>query len=163
MRFTDLALFATGTLALTTAPKPWSIVLAHGAFSRNTTYTDWISAQKAVTPNAKVVVPQLPSAVYPGNEAADPDAYQHDRAAVHKAVVSELEATRDVLLVAHSYGGIPGPDALRSLVAPRRHGGKLLGIVFVSAFVAEKNTSLSQSSPFQPPWVVYHPENVCLP
>ena len=50
-----------------------------------------------------------------------------DTALVHSTVSELAEAGRDVVVVVHSYGGIPGSDAMKGLARDERSGKGLKG------------------------------------
>ena len=61
---------------------------------------------------------RYPSSVEPGAEI--PDDCQPDIDVIRKTVLEELDNGLDVIVVTHSYGGIPGTSALRGLDAASR-------------------------------------------
>ena len=69
-----------------------------------------------------------------------------DIAVVRSAVLKEVDAGRDVMVHAHSWGGIPACSALAGLSkAERQEEGKNGGVVklsFVSSFMLAENTSM---------------------
>ena len=71
---------------------------------------------------------------------------QPDIAAIRKAVISEIEAENDVVMIAHSWSGIFVSGALENLgKAQRENEGKKGGVVklaFISAFLPQENISL---------------------
>lgn len=76
----------------------------------------------------------LPSTQSP---ALPPASLANDTAAVREAVLSELDAGHDVIVVAHSYGGAPANNALHGLDAKSRTVAKattaVVAIVFLCA------------------------------
>ncbi|ETS74605.1 hypothetical protein PFICI_13089 [Pestalotiopsis fici W106-1] len=125
-----------------------TIVLVPGAWLPSTAYAEWTARLE------QEGYPVLVTA-YPSFDAPDP---QHadvagDAAAI-RTTLSRLvhDKSRDVVLVMHSYGGMPGSSAARGLgaaerrrtedpLAPRGHGGGILGLVYVTAFIVPENTS----------------------
>lgn len=120
-------------------------VIAHGAFQTQWHYQPFLDAIKQNTDIDRIVVPQQSS-----SGASPPeDSFAQDVKLLHDTVASELQSGRDVLLICHSYGGIPGCEALANLHNPdgssAGKAGKVLGVIFVSAFVAEAGQSLVTS------------------
>ncbi|KAL9622886.1 MAG: hypothetical protein Q9160_002812 [Pyrenula sp. 1 TL-2023] len=82
-----------------------------------------------------VVCPQLPSA------GADPPApnFDADIAAIRAAVIPLLDDGRDVVVVMHSYSGIPGGTALEGLDKRSRaqngEKGGVIRLVYIMAFL----------------------------
>ena len=116
-----------------------SIVLAHGAFHTTWHYQLFCDAIQKHTTIDRVIVPQQSSS----SLNPPPNSFEADIKLLHETVATELREGRDVLLVCHSYGGIPGCEALADL--PTNTPGRILGIVFVTAFVAEAGQSLVTS------------------
>ncbi|KAK5119214.1 hypothetical protein LTR85_007828 [Meristemomyces frigidus] len=116
---------------------PTSVVVAHGAFHKASQFDEF--GKHLAELGLKPVVPQLPS-----SSATPPsDAFEADVEVLRAALVTELSAGHDVILLAHSYGGIPGCEALEGLPEPcTPNVGRVLGIIFVSAFVAEEGQNL---------------------
>ena len=77
------------------------------------------------------------------------DNLDEDIAAVRTIVMKELDAGHDVIMHAHSWGGIPVNSALDGLSkAAREKDGKkgaVVKLTFVSSFVLPENTSLLDS------------------
>ena len=70
-----------------------------------------------------------------------------------------INAGKEVVLVMHSYSGGPGAMAAKGLsIVERRAAGKsggIIGLVFISAFIAEDGQSLLSGSGGQySPWVI---------
>ncbi|KPM38494.1 hypothetical protein AK830_g8054 [Neonectria ditissima] len=79
-------------------------------------------------------------------------------------LLPELDQGKDVVLVMHSYGGCPGAAAAKGLskterVAAGQKGG-ILGLVFISAFLANEGDSLQSKLPGQKldPWNIINEE-----
>lgn len=126
---------------------PKTLIIAHGAFQTQYHYQAFLSAVHNETGTVfdRALVPQQSSS----GPSPPSDSFDRDVKLLHKTVRGELLDGRDVLLVCHSYGGIPGCEALADLpekpVDSTPRLGKVLGIVFVSAFVAEAGQSLVTS------------------
>ena len=69
-----------------------------------------------------------------------------DADAVRDAILPLLDEDKDVLVIAHSYGGIPAGGAAYGLsTGQRKKEGKkggVIGLVYISAFVVPGNVSL---------------------
>ncbi|KAF2160612.1 hypothetical protein M409DRAFT_59865 [Zasmidium cellare ATCC 36951] len=126
---------------------PTTLIISHGAFQTQYHYQPFITALQHHTPTIfhRVLVPQQSSS----GHSPPPNSFESDVELLHETVRNELLDGRDVLLVCHSYGGIPGCEALADLPEKALDGrirlGRVLGIVFVSAFVAEAGQSLVTS------------------
>lgn len=126
---------------------PTSLIISHGAFQTKYHYQAFLSAIHDSPHNIfdRALVPQQSSS----GPSPPPDSFERDVKLLHEAVRNELLDGRDVILVCHSYGGIPGCEAAADLPETAPEGneriGKFLGIVFVSAFVAEAGQSLVTS------------------
>lgn len=86
------------------------------------------------------MVPQLPSA-----SATPPlDPLEADVQVLRTSITREMETGNDVLVLAHSYGGIPVAEALKGVIQSPSQGGhgKVLGIVFVSSMVVDEGESM---------------------
>ena len=74
------------------------------------------------------------------------DSLDEDIAAVRKVVLKELDAGLDVIMHAHSWGGIPTNTALDGLSKAEREQdgqtGAVVKLTFVASFVLAENTSL---------------------
>jgi pimeloyl-ACP methyl ester carboxylesterase len=88
----------------------------------------------------------VPSQTEAGHSPPE-DCFVRDVATIRSAVIGELSSGRHVLLQAHSYGGIPCCEALVNLPAIKGKDatcpGRILGIVFVSAFFPGEGQSLN--------------------
>ncbi|GIZ48928.1 hypothetical protein CKM354_001197100 [Cercospora kikuchii] len=119
-----------------------SIVVAHGAFHTSWHYQTFAEAVRKHTKIDRVLIPQQSSS----GPSPPENCFDADVKLLHNTIATELLEGRDVLLVCHSYGAIPGCEALADLpLAQSGKTGKLLGIVFVSAFVTEAGQSLVTS------------------
>jgi hypothetical protein len=83
-----------------------------------------------------------------------------DIAAVRSAVLTEVDAGKDVIVNAHSWAGIPVNSALDGLSkADREAEGKPGGVVkltFVTSFVLPEGTSLEESLGGPADWFIYN-------
>ena len=78
-----------------------------------------------------------------------------------RLLMPAIEAGREVVVIMHSYSGGPGSVAAKGLsVADRRAAGRsggVLGLIFISAFVAHEGQTLVSGSGGQlAPWVIEH-------
>lgn len=131
-----------------------SVVLCHGAFQSQYHYHLYLDAIRNTTELDRVIVPTQSSA----GPQPPANCFEDDVANINAAITAELRSGRDVLIVAHSYGGVPGCEALVAVPeSPAEHDGmaigRILGIVFVSAFVAEQGQSLITSYNKRADWV----------
>ncbi|KAI9708237.1 MAG: hypothetical protein M1820_004191 [Bogoriella megaspora] len=118
-----------------------TIVIVHGAWHRPPMYDGLVSIFKSASYDA--VVPALPSCNSPDPATAT---CQKDTDVVRDAILILLDEGKDVLVVAHSYGGIPAGGAAKGLgKGQRKKEGKkggVIGMVYVSAFVVPENVGL---------------------
>ncbi len=126
-----------------------TFVLVHGAFHTSAVY-DGLRMNLAAHGYPSVAV-SLPSV------GANPPHYDFagDVAAIRDAVTQLVEQGRNVVVVMHSYSGLPGGEALKGLGKKERAGlrGGLLRLVFVMAWIvpagfqlAPRNTPLTKFS-----------------
>ena len=82
----------------------------------------------------KSLTPSLPS-----TESNASTTLLDDITVIRDAITSETSEGRDVVVAVHSYGGIPGPSALKGLTKPKAGGnedGKKQGYVIGYAMMA---------------------------
>ncbi|OJJ70087.1 hypothetical protein ASPBRDRAFT_181694 [Aspergillus brasiliensis CBS 101740] len=99
---------------------------------------------------------------YPSLEPADPVKAdcQADTEAIAKTLHNLVEEeARDVLLVMHSYAGMPGAAAARGLAKSQRSKenkkGGVLGLIFIAAFVVPEGLSCAGLQGGNlPPWIL---------
>ncbi|SPN99986.1 uncharacterized protein DNG_02838 [Cephalotrichum gorgonifer] len=93
----------------------------------------------AVTPRALNSVPPATS-------------FQPDADAVRDDTLGLLEKGEDVIIVMHSYGGIPGTEAAGDIIASRPDiAGRIKRLVYVAAFVPAEGDSLTSLASAAPP------------
>jgi len=72
--------------------------------------------------------------------------YHDDRAAVASALLKEVDDGHDIILVMHSYGGIPGSAACKGLSKAERKKqslkGGIVGLVYIASFALDQGVSL---------------------
>ncbi|KAL8820298.1 MAG: hypothetical protein Q9191_007544 [Dirinaria sp. TL-2023a] len=120
-----------------------SIVLVHGAWHTPFAYEKFISALDEV--GFEVHCPLLPTS----NGSRPPQAsLADDVAAVRTIVQSLVEASKQVLVIMHSYGGVPGSNALHDLSTCHRAKMNLPGgvvhLVYMCAYILLDGGSVTQ-------------------
>lgn len=122
-------------------PNP-TFVLVHGAWHQPAHWTPLIDALAAQ--GYRAVAPALPSTASASPETLEDG--QPDAAAVREAIQTELDAGANVIVVPHSYGGVPTMSSLRSLDrASRAAAGHQTGVVAIAAltsFILPEGVSL---------------------
>ena len=113
-----------------------------GAWHPSDIYDSFVSQVQGAGYDA-VVIP------YPSTNSSSPDTATcaEDAKAVHRQFTSLIEDEgKTLVVVSHSYGGIPAAGAAYGLsVKTRAQEGKeggILGLVYISAFVVPEGTSL---------------------
>ena len=121
-----------------------SFLIVTGAFHQPEMYEKTVTLLKKAGYSS--VVPSLPSC-----DAQDPHKVNclTDAEAVRKHIVHSIETDeKDIVIVCHSYGGIPGGGAAYGLskIARAKEGkkGGVIGLIYVSGFIAQEKTSLLQ-------------------
>ncbi|KAG8527654.1 uncharacterized protein KY384_007807 [Bacidia gigantensis] len=79
----------------------------------------------------------------------------------NSALLPEINAGKDVVIVVHSYAGFPGPAAASGLAKTERQAagqsGGVIGLIFMAAFVPKQGVTLATlSGPL--PWLVSFPD-----
>ncbi|TGO68228.1 hypothetical protein BOTNAR_0028g00410 [Botryotinia narcissicola] len=103
---------------------------------------------------------QLPSVLTNGNHASNDPA--QDTRAIRSSVSHLVEAGHDVILVLHSYAGVPGGDALQGLGkterAQRGLRGGVLRIVFVMAWIVQEGFKMCEEGDYSsfPPYMQHN-------
>lgn len=124
----------------TTAAKP-TIVISHGAWHPPAVYEGFISKLKDASYDA--LIPTLPSLDNPDPTSAT---CAKDADAVRAAILPLLDEGKDVIVLAHSYGGIPAAGAAHGLSVETRkkqgQKGGVIGLVYASAFVVPEGLGL---------------------
>ncbi|KAF2858977.1 hypothetical protein K470DRAFT_112168 [Piedraia hortae CBS 480.64] len=126
---------------------PPTIVIIHDAFAHPAPYTNFI-AQLHAEGLTEVRVPHLPS-----TEGGDPE---RDVPVVKRTIESCLTSGRDVLVLAHGYGGSLIGDAVTgvNVTAGKSNNAKLMGIVFVAGVIASPGESyLDAFEGGMPSWI----------
>lgn len=116
----------------TTVDKP-TILIVPGSFSSASFYDSLVTALLALSyPTIALSLPsttRLPSAATMADDAAH----------IHSAVAKLADEGRNVVILTHSYGGIPGTEAVRGLVKTDREAegksGGVVRMVYLSSIV----------------------------
>ncbi|KAJ9614613.1 hypothetical protein H2200_002750 [Cladophialophora chaetospira] len=127
------------------------ILIIPGSFSTAQMYYSVLSSLETLSPNTPAYVSNLPSAI---RNAPEPAATLADDAAHFRSIIEKLaEGGREVILVAHSYGGVVATEIAGVSKKEREAQGKKGGvvrIVYLAAHVVEESKSL-QEQIGQPP------------
>ncbi|OAP55994.1 hypothetical protein AYL99_10146 [Fonsecaea erecta] len=132
-----------------------TFVIVHGAWHRPAHFEPLM---KALNQHGyRTVAPALPSVDKLPDEVV-PD-HQADIAIVREAILAELEcedgAAADVIVVPHSYGGLPSSGAIRGLEKPTReaagHKTGVVGLAALTSFVLPAGMTLAAVEGREPP------------
>jgi pimeloyl-ACP methyl ester carboxylesterase len=120
-----------------------TILLVHGAFCTPEFFGDLPSKLNALS--YPVLTIQLPTAdEIPGATV------KSDVAAIHELILPELDQGKEIVIVAHSYGGIPGCASIEGLSVPDRalqgKQGGIRAILFIAAFALPKKGMCSSDT-----------------
>lgn len=76
-----------------------------------------------------------------------------------RLLMPAISAGKEVVVIMHSYSGGPGAMAAEGLSVAERHAagqvGGVVGLIFISAFIAEEGQTLVSGGGFAP-WVIEH-------
>lgn len=126
-----------------------TIILVHGAWHSPEHFQPLIEALESR--NYKVAPVYCPSSTR--NVAAPRANFEDDCEAIRSVVLRELDSA-NVLVVAHSYGGVPSTNALRGLSPSARaashHTTSVTGIAYMCAAVLPKGITFLQALGGQP-------------
>lgn len=136
------------------ATKP-TILLIPGAWFQPSTYDSFIShLQQLSFPTAYAPYPSLnPS------HPATADAAHDTETVLQESLLPLIEDEgKEVVIVMHSYGGVPGSSAARGLGKVQRVGegktGGVVGLIYISGFVLPGGASVADGQGGQlPAWV----------
>lgn len=122
-----------------------SIVLVHGAFHTPAHFNPLFAELRKL--GYIVTVPALPSTHQkPAIKSQEPD-----RQAIRDAIDLELELGNDVVVFAHSYGGVPASTALKDRAKSIREKQGLKGgvtaVVYSNAFLVNAGTNFTSLNP----------------
>ncbi|KAG2005063.1 hypothetical protein GB937_009020 [Aspergillus fischeri] len=119
-----------------------TLIFIPGSWHRPTCYDPII---KLLEPNLRCVAVSLPSTAY------DPEAtFKDDLGAARDAISAETSNGRNVVVIAHSYGGLVGNSAIKGFTKPKdaddSRSGYVIGLILIaSGFTL---TGLSFMDPF---------------
>lgn len=135
-------------------PKP-TIVIIPGAFHSPSHFDELFARlHQAEYPTMCLALPSLnPQSPHTADVAGD------SKFVREKILLPLLEAGKDILLVMHSYGGIPGSCAAKGLSKGERssqgYAVGILGIVYIAAILVGERESLFKGAKQRPnPWIV---------
>lgn len=99
------------------------------------------------------------------NASPEPDCYERDVATIKTAIANQVNANKDVILLMHSYGGIPGTEAACGFGTSTANTGKPQGVVrkliYLTALMFKEDTNIL-SVPY--PWpIVAKPDEQVYP
>lgn len=115
------------------ASKP-TILFLHGAYHPPACYRSLITKIEAA--GLEVITPRLASL---GKDASG--TLEDDLSVVHAAAGLLIESGKDVVIVAHSYGGFVAMNAASYLISTGQgKKGNLKSIVYISGLLAEKHS-----------------------
>jgi pimeloyl-ACP methyl ester carboxylesterase len=113
-----------------------SIIFVHGAWHSGECFHKVVKLMEDSGYNCRCV--ELPSA----GPKAGSRWLEDDTVVIREAIKAELDVEKDVVMVLHSYGGIPGNNALQGLDARSRSQARMKGsvikIVMLAAFIIPK-------------------------
>jgi pimeloyl-ACP methyl ester carboxylesterase len=128
-----------------------TLIIVHGAWHRPSHFELLISGLESY--GYKVLAPALPSVDRIPHHVC-PDSTE-DIAAVRAAILPEIEGGNQVILVPHSYGGIPASGAVEGLDRQtRQRDGKSGGVIAIAAltsFVLPKGQGIFSATGSQKP------------
>lgn len=104
-----------------------TIILVPGSFALRQVYTPFEEHIRFY--NHEIVYAYLPSIGRRGN-GLPPATIQDDAAHIRSLVLAEFERGRSVVIVAHSYGGLPATESLKGLTVKER-GTRLPAVLLV--------------------------------
>lgn len=127
------------------ADKP-VIVLVHGAWHQPIHFRRLIDALKAE--GQTVLVPPLASAGY--DDSIDNKVCADDVRRIHEVLLPYLDSGRKAVVVAHSYGGVPGTAAVEAHTVAEREArglpGGIISVVYIAALPAvQKGISMYEA------------------
>jgi len=135
-----------GNIAGMTNP---TLVLVHGAWHSPDHFKPLI--QILESHKYKAVGVTCPSS--PRTATTIPAPFEDDCEAIRSIILRELDSA-NVLVIAHSYGGVPASNALRGLSPPARaasnHTTAVTGIAYISAAAIPAGTTFLQALGGQP-------------
>lgn len=90
------------------------------------------------------------------NASPEPDCYERDVATIKTAIANQVNANKDVILLMHSYGGIPGTEAACGFgtttpINTSKPHGVVLKLIYLAALLFKEDTNIL-SIPY--PWPI---------
>jgi pimeloyl-ACP methyl ester carboxylesterase len=134
-----------------------TVVLVHGAWHTSDCWDSVTSLLKEHQYPFQTI--QLPSS------GGDLTTTVADDAAYIRKFTSELVAAgKDVILVLHSYGGIPGTESAKGLLKKDREAeqksGGIVSLVYVTAFLIPPGATLASFLGGMPPWIIFEVSHI---
>lgn len=112
------------------------VLLVHGAWHRPLHYR--LLIQDLQAQGFRVLAPPLASSGY--DDSIDGKGWSDDVSRLQGALFPELDAGRKAIVVAHSYGGVPGTHVIQGQTVAEREArglkGGIMSVVFIAAFPA---------------------------
>lgn len=134
-----------------TAEKP-TIVLIHGAW-HTPDYWSLVTSQLKEHQYPFHTVQLLSAGGDLATTVAD------DAAHIQKTTSKLVGDGKEVVLVLHSYGGIPGTESAKGLLKKDREShqmaGGIISLVYVAAFLVPLGASLASFLGGFPPWIIF--------
>jgi len=120
-------------------PKP-TILFVHGAWNAPEQYAKLTGPLREA--GYEVLAPRLLSL---GDQAAG-KTWKDDAAMLREVVRPLFAEGREVVVVAHSYGGVPATHAIEGLEATEGRPGGFTAVVYMTAFCLPKGVDLYQAT-----------------
>lgn len=128
------------------------LVFIPGAWHTPECFTDVINKLKAYGYEAHAL--HLPSV-----GGADTTTAIDDTIFIQNITASLAEEGKDILIIMHSYGGIPGTESAKGLIKKERESagkkGGVVGLVYLTAFLVAEGQSLGSFLEDTPDWVTF--------
>jgi pimeloyl-ACP methyl ester carboxylesterase len=138
-----------------------AILIIPGSFTTAQMYYPLQAAITALSPKQKTYVANLPSAI---RNPPEPPATLQDDAAFFRGLIEKLadqgdyDDSKDIILVAHSYGGVVATETLRGVSKRERSKagkqGGVVRVVYLAAHVPRVGFSLEDTVGKPPPAMV---------
>ena len=121
---------------------PPHIVIIPAACQPSTFYTPLTNALTGLSLPAHTIVP-LPSINPASNLPPNHDFFSADVSTIRSTILSILSEGADVVVLMHSYGGLPGSAALKGLgKAERGDANAVVRLIYVCSFVLGEGESM---------------------
>lgn len=147
---------------MTESEKP-VILIVHGAWHRPLHYRALINQLK--DQGCTVLAPPLASSGY--DDSINIKSHLDDVHRIHEVLVPYIDQGREVVVVAHSYGGIPATEAAENLTVVERRAkglqGGITSFIYIAALVAlQRGISLYEATNKEWTTLRYHGVDVSL-